>query len=125
MKRESGFTLIEVIATLVIVGIMATVAGLGIVTAVKGYMLAKNNAVIAAKGQVAQARITRELTDLSSVTTANTSSIVFNEIDVGGNTDTVTIGQSGTQILIAKSVLGTTPDYTTVVFSRIRLSREV
>ncbi|MCX5849014.1 MAG: type II secretion system protein [Deltaproteobacteria bacterium] len=112
MKRESGFTLIEVIVTLVLVGVMAAVAGIGIVSAMKGYVFAKSNTVIAGKAQVALARITRELTDLSDVTTANTAFIVFNEIEAGGSSDTVAIGQNGTQIKIAKGNLGTTPDYT-------------
>jgi prepilin-type N-terminal cleavage/methylation domain-containing protein len=106
MKKESGFTLIEVIVTLVLVGIMASVAGLGIVTAVKGYLFAKNNTVIAGKAQVALARMTRELTDLRNITNANTAFVVFDKVS-----DAVAIGQNGTSIKIAKGNAGTTPDY--------------
>lgn len=103
MKKESGFTLIEVVVTLILVGIMASVAGLGIVTAVKGYLFAKNNTVIAGKAQVALARMTRELTDLRNIdplTNAQAHSIVFDKaLDT-----TVAIGQVGTEIKIGTTL---------------------
>jgi prepilin-type N-terminal cleavage/methylation domain-containing protein len=112
MKKESGFTLIEVIVTLILVGVMAAVAGLGIVTAVNGYLFVKENTVIAGKAQVALARMTRELTDLRDIpspsTNARAASVVFAKVS-----DTVAIGQSGTEIKIAKGNPGTTPDYAT------------
>lgn len=100
MKKESGFTLIEVIVTLILVGIMASVAGLGIVTAVKGYLFAKNNTVIAGKAQVALARMTRELTDLRSIPTPYSTYATANSIMFYKALDTVAIGQAGTNIRI-------------------------
>jgi|GEM_PF-980533 len=107
MKKQSGFTLIEVVVTLILVGIMATFAGFGIVAAVKGYLFAKNNTVIAGKAQVGLARMTRELTDLRTITSASAASVVFDKVS-----DEVAIGQSGTEIKIAKGNVGTGPDYT-------------
>ena len=60
-NRQKGFTLIEMIASLVIVGILAAFAGLGIVAGVQGYMFSKDNATISEKAQLAIARINREL----------------------------------------------------------------
>jgi len=67
MNRESGFTLIEVIVSLVLVGMMAAIAGMGIVTGTKGYVLAKENSHMAQKAQIAMARIQRELMELTDI----------------------------------------------------------
>jgi len=61
INQQKGFTLIEMIAVLVLVGIMAVFAGFGIITAVNGYMFSKNNVTISGKAQLAMARINREL----------------------------------------------------------------
>jgi len=67
MRNESGFTLIEIIVSLVLVGMMAAIAGMGIVTGTKGYLLAKENSHMAQKAQIAMARIQRELMELTDI----------------------------------------------------------
>ena len=67
MNNESGFTLIEIIVSLVLVGMMAGIAGMGIVTGTKGYLLAKENSHMAQKAQLAMARIQRELMELTGI----------------------------------------------------------
>lgn len=65
MKRQAyqqkGFTLIEMIVVLIIVGILAAGVGMGIVIGVQGYIFSKENAAITEKTQLALARINREL----------------------------------------------------------------
>lgn len=58
---QKGFTLIEMIVVLVLVGLLAAGAGLGLVTAVQSYFFAKNNADISEKAQLAIIRLNREL----------------------------------------------------------------
>jgi prepilin-type N-terminal cleavage/methylation domain-containing protein len=58
---EHGFTLIEMIVVMVLVGILAAGAGLGIVTMAQGYIFSKDNAEVSEKAQLAMARISREL----------------------------------------------------------------
>ena len=60
-NRQKGFTLIEVIVTLILVGILAAFAGLGIIAGVQGYLFSKDNAAVSEKAQLAIARINREL----------------------------------------------------------------
>ena len=67
MNRESGFTLIEIIASLVIFGLMFTLAGMGVVMAAKGYVITKENAHMAQKAQMAMARINRELMEITAI----------------------------------------------------------
>ena len=58
MKRHcAGFTLVEVIASLLIVGILGAIAGMGIVTGMRGYMQAKENGHLAKFRQELQAKI--------------------------------------------------------------------
>lgn len=60
-NRQKGFTLIEVLAVLIIVGILAAFAGLGIISGVQGYLFSKDNAAVSEKALLAMARINREL----------------------------------------------------------------
>jgi prepilin-type N-terminal cleavage/methylation domain-containing protein len=67
MNKESGFTLIEVIVSLIIVGIMAAIAGMGIVTGTKGYIQTKENVHTSQKAHLAMTRIKRELMELTGI----------------------------------------------------------
>ena len=67
-NKEAGFTLIEVIVTMLIAGILATIAGLGIVQGVKGYVFASENAAMTQKAELALTRMSLELRDISDVT---------------------------------------------------------
>lgn len=74
---QKGFTLIEVIATLIIVGILAVLGGMGIVQAVKGYMTVKENSATTQKYQMAMSRINREIGEMMTVSSASTNSILY------------------------------------------------
>jgi prepilin-type N-terminal cleavage/methylation domain-containing protein len=77
MRKRAGFTLIEIIATLVLVGFLGALAGMGLLQGVEGYMLARDNAHLAQKAQVAGLRLARELMELSDVSSAAATSIRY------------------------------------------------
>lgn len=82
---ESGFTLIEIIASMVIFALMFTLAGMGIVMAAKGYVITKESAHMAQKAQLAMARINRELMEINAiaavVVTQPDPYIIYDHID--------------------------------------------
>jgi prepilin-type N-terminal cleavage/methylation domain-containing protein len=70
-----GFTLIEVIASLILLGIMAVVAGLGIVQITKQYVFAQKAGETAQVAQVAMARMVKELALVRGTTTGTTAGL--------------------------------------------------
>jgi prepilin-type N-terminal cleavage/methylation domain-containing protein len=75
-KREAGFTLIEIIITLVLVGILSVFAGLFMTTFLNGYFMVKNNSNTAMKAQMALDRISIELKDVSAVSALTDNSLI-------------------------------------------------
>lgn len=86
MKLSSkGFTLIELIFTLILAGILVAAVGIGIVQVVQGFMFTKENAAVLQKGQMAVSRISIELKRAAGISNASTAtSITF---DSYKNTD--------------------------------------
>ena len=106
MLHEKGFTLIEVIVCLVLIGIMAAIAGMGLVKISEGYVFAKQNAETVQKAQVAIARIVKELgasTAISSISTTSPVSIAFTR---SGVTNTIAFsGTAGSPVTINGATL--------------------
>jgi prepilin-type N-terminal cleavage/methylation domain-containing protein len=98
---EKGFTLIEVIVTLILVGITASLAGMWIVSVANGYVFAKLNAKTAQNGQLAMARLVKEFTIIKSVTSPTSATtggipITYTRTDDSlGTVVTRSVGQSG------------------------------
>jgi prepilin-type N-terminal cleavage/methylation domain-containing protein len=82
-SEEKGFTLIEVIVTLILVGITAALAGMWIVNVANGYVFAKMNANTVQKGQLAITRLAKEFASISSVDIGSSTgtSITYTRID--------------------------------------------
>ena len=81
--NQKGFTLIEIIVSLVLVGIMAVTAGVGIVSFVKAQSFTLINAALTQKAELAISRITwefMEFTDVNSVSGGGTS-MSFHKLD--------------------------------------------
>lgn len=81
--REAGFTLMELIVVMVLVGIVSAVVGIGIVQVVKGLVFTKMNAVTVQKGQIAMTKIAKEFNNISAVTAASANSITFTSYKAG------------------------------------------
>ena len=82
MKRQSkntekGFTLIEVIVTLILIGILGVIGSIGLVNMVQGYVTSKNNAAAVQKGQVAMLQMTKLLTYASTISSGSASATRF------------------------------------------------
>lgn len=75
--NEKGFTLIEIIVSLVILGILGTLTILGAVRVVESFVFTRMNAETAQKGHIAMNRLTKEFTNIVSVNSADSTSIDF------------------------------------------------
>lgn len=64
---EKGFTLVELIVTLVLVGIIGTFTTLFMYTGLNGYLRAKDTAEGALKAQIALDRLSLELRDIDKI----------------------------------------------------------
>ncbi len=67
MIRDSGFTMIEVIVSLVRFGLIALVAGMGIVSFAKGYVFTRDSTHMTQKAQLAMARLNREFMEITNI----------------------------------------------------------
>ena len=83
VRNQRGFTLIEMILTLLLVGMIAVFAGMGIPALMNGFLLARQNAETTQKGQVAMARMVKEFTGINGVTAATATSITFSSYKQG------------------------------------------
>jgi prepilin-type N-terminal cleavage/methylation domain-containing protein len=101
LSDQKAFTLIEVIVSLVLLGILAAIAGMGIVKITEGYVFTKQNAETAQKAQIAMARISKELGAATAVTAATANSISY--IRPGPVTNTIAL--SGTTVQITGTTL--------------------
>lgn len=101
---KQGFTLIEIIVSLLLVGIVAAAIGLSGVNIVKSFLFDRNNAATLQKGQIAIARIQKELNNDKKVFVASSSQITFSSYRDAAN-HTISWGGSGTNLLLDSIVL--------------------
>lgn len=77
MKNKAGFTLIEIMVSLVLVGLIASIAGTSVITATRSYLFARENSAITQKAQLALNRLNREIIELSDVRAASATCVVY------------------------------------------------
>jgi len=104
-SNEKGFTLIEVIVSLVLIGILSAMAGLGLVQITQGYVFSRQNSGTVQKVQIAMDRIVKELgaaTVINSSPAPTASSLNYTRLP-GPITNTITF--SGTTVQINGTTL--------------------
>jgi prepilin-type N-terminal cleavage/methylation domain-containing protein len=106
IENSKGFTLLEIIMVLILTGILAAVIGLAVVNMSKGYLSARNSASTMQKGEIAVARMIKELSNIKVVDSANTNQtkITFTSYL---NSDTLTDSVSGFALTYYDSYNGT------------------
>jgi prepilin-type N-terminal cleavage/methylation domain-containing protein len=100
MKKSNGFTLIELIIVVTIIGVIAGVVGFILLGAVDAWTFKFNRADILADGRLAMNRMVREIREikiLTSVTTATSSEFRFTIDDSGSDVD-ITYELDGTDL---------------------------
>ncbi len=95
-QNQYGFTLIEVIASLVIIGILATMTSVGISNIFKGYLFTKDNAETALRAQVALTRLMKELSSVEGVAGGSKTSLTYSFIKNGVSVPNRILSWSGT-----------------------------
>lgn len=71
-EAKKGFTLIEIIASLLLLGVMAAIAGMGLEQVVNAYSFAKNAADYTMDGQLAIGRISKSIRSAQNINTSTT-----------------------------------------------------
>jgi prepilin-type N-terminal cleavage/methylation domain-containing protein len=115
MKKQGGFTLLEIMLSLMIVGLIASVAGSAIVAGLNGYLAAKENQALAQKSQLAMLRLSRQLSEFVNIpnqsSNAGANSIIVESLSPApiSTVRTFAIGLDGSQLKIAEGARGSTP----------------
>jgi len=76
-NTESGFTFVELIVVLMLIGILAVGFSMGFVDIIQRYLFAQEATQTSQKAQLAMARIKIELTDATAVSSADADSITY------------------------------------------------
>ena len=85
-KSQNGFTLVELIVTIVLVGLIGVFTTLFVYTGLNGYLRARDTSEGALKAQIALDRLSMELRDINNINTfADSSQIDFTSRTLSGN----------------------------------------
>jgi prepilin-type N-terminal cleavage/methylation domain-containing protein len=99
-RREAGFTLFEIIVSLVLLGLLAAIFSMGLVAAVQSHEFSRANVDLTQKSQLAMTRIQRELMELIRVAEVTDDQatpginrfIIYERMVAGNNQSTIRFG---------------------------------
>jgi len=99
-KRDSGFTLLEVVVSLILLGIIALLGVTLLVQAANGFIFVTGAQAVVENAELAMLRLSKELivTQKSSIT-GTASSLTFASLHTGANA-TYTAFLSGSQLIL-------------------------
>ncbi|OQY60201.1 MAG: hypothetical protein B6245_02595 [Desulfobacteraceae bacterium 4572_88] len=83
--NNRGFTLVEIIASLFIIGMIASIAGMGIVQLANGFIFSKKNAETVQKAQIVMSRLVKELTSDTILSSGTSIAIIFTNSRLTGS----------------------------------------
>jgi len=109
-NKKNGFTLIEVIVSLVLLGIIGAIVGMGIANIAKSYVASSQNLDTAQKGTLVLSRLVKELSAARSITAGAAASITFTRCNDSNCLTTVTntIAVTVPNLLLTNSLTNTT-----------------
>ncbi|MBF0395233.1 MAG: prepilin-type N-terminal cleavage/methylation domain-containing protein [Desulfobacterales bacterium] len=84
MNNEKGFTLIEIIVSLILIGILAAATSLGIGSSIQGYMFNVENVRIVQKAENIILRLNRELSEVTALDSSIDGSKGYIRYALGG-----------------------------------------
>jgi prepilin-type N-terminal cleavage/methylation domain-containing protein len=99
--NEQGFTLIEIIVSLLLLGVVVAFISLSSVNMINSFLFARYNADTLLKGQIAMARIQKELNNVKTVSLSSTNAnrITFTSYrDAVASNHNIAWGGSGTNL---------------------------
>lgn len=76
-KNEAGFTLIEAIVVMVIMGVLAVGLSMGLVNGIQNYIFANEASQLSQMAQVALARIEKELVEVTAISSISSSQVDY------------------------------------------------
>ena len=99
-KSSAGFTLIEIIASLLLMSFVGIVAAMGLVQGIKAYMATRTSSETVQQAQYALNRLSLELMNMDTVTAAGVDTITFTSDKTNGRTTgtSYTFTRNGTEI---------------------------
>ena len=108
-QNTGGFTLIEIIVSLLIASILASIAAMGMVQGTKAYVLVQDSAELSQKAQIAMARLSKEFANLKEVSAVAGTSPNYSGATIvrlwEGNSSSKTIAFGGGAVSIDGNTL--------------------